>query len=97
VTSTVKGLAELFKTEGAPGSSNTCGALENDPDFVECGYARRTLPPGVVLDRTSGLITGTPRAAATRVPYTITASSPAGNTSFVLLLAVSAPSPRGAY
>ena len=52
------------------------------------------LPPGVVLDGTSGLITGTPHVARTLAPYTITASSLAGNTSFVFLLDVAAPSPR---
>lgn len=51
------------------------------------------LPPGVVLDSTSGLITGTPRAARALAPYTITASSLAGNTNFVFLLGVAAPSP----
>jgi large repetitive protein len=53
------------------------------------------LPAGVVLDSTSGLIAGTPSVARTLAPYTITASSQAGNTSFVFLLAVAAPSPRG--
>ena len=52
------------------------------------------LPPGVLLDSTSGLITGTPSVATTLAPYTITASSLAGNTSFVFLLDVSAASPR---
>ena len=51
------------------------------------------LPAGVVLDSTSGLITGTPSVARTLSPYTITASSQAGNTSFIFLLAVAAPSP----
>jgi large repetitive protein len=51
------------------------------------------LPAGVVLDSTSGLITGTPSVARTLAPYTITASSQAGNTSFIFLLAVAAPSP----
>jgi hypothetical protein len=51
------------------------------------------LPAGVVLDSTSGLIAGTPSAARTLAPYTITASSQAGNTSFIFLLAVAAPSP----
>jgi hypothetical protein len=51
------------------------------------------LPPGVVLDSTSGLITGTPSVARTLAPYTITARSQAGNTSFIFLLAVAAPSP----
>jgi hypothetical protein len=51
------------------------------------------LPAGVVLDSTSGLIAGTPSVARTLAPYTITASSQAGSTSFILLLAVAAPSP----
>jgi hypothetical protein len=51
------------------------------------------LPAGVALDSTSGLITGTPSVARRLAPYTITASSQAGNTSFILLLAVAAPSP----
>ena len=50
------------------------------------------LPAGVVLDSTSGLITGTPSVARTLTPYTITASSQAGNTSFIFLLSVVAPS-----
>jgi Putative Ig domain len=51
------------------------------------------LPDGVVLDSRSGLIAGTPSVASTLAPYTITASSQAGNTSFIFLLAVAAPSP----
>jgi large repetitive protein len=51
------------------------------------------LPAGVILDSRSGLITGTPSVARTLAPYTITASSQAGNTSFIFLLAVAAPSP----
>lgn len=55
------------------------------------------LPPGVMLDSTSGLITGTPRVARAIAPYTITASSLAGSTSFVLLLGVSARPPRSSH
>jgi Putative Ig domain len=51
------------------------------------------LPAGVVLDGASGLIAGTPSVASTLAPYTITASSQAGSTSFIFLLAVAAPSP----
>ena len=51
------------------------------------------LPPGVALDSKSGVIAGTPSAATTLAPYTITASSQAGSSSFILLLAVTAPSP----
>lgn len=50
------------------------------------------LPAGVLLDSTSGLIAGTPSVPRTLAPYTITASSQAGNTSFIFLLAVVAPS-----
>jgi Putative Ig domain len=52
------------------------------------------LPPGVALDSKSGVIAGTPSAASTLAPYAITASSQAGSTSFVFLMAVSAPSPN---
>jgi Putative Ig domain len=52
------------------------------------------LPPGVALDSKSGVIAGTPSAASSLAPYTITASSLPGNTSFIFLLAVAAPSPR---
>ena len=55
------------------------------------------LPPGVVLDSTSGVIAGTPSVARTLAPYTITASSLAGSTSFVLLLSVIAPSARSGH
>jgi hypothetical protein len=50
------------------------------------------LPAGLILDSRSGLITGTPNVARALAPYTITASSQAGNTSFIFLLAVAAPS-----
>jgi hypothetical protein len=49
------------------------------------------LPPGVALDSKSGVIAGTPRAPSPLAPYTITASSLPGNTSFILLLTVDAP------
>ena len=49
------------------------------------------LPPGVVLDNTSGIITGTPSVARVLAPYTITASSLAGSTSFIFLMSVAAP------
>jgi hypothetical protein len=52
-----------------------------------------TLPLGIVLNSTSGILSGTPREAKNLEPYTITASSLAGDTRFILLLAVtSAPS-----
>jgi Putative Ig domain len=51
------------------------------------------LPAGVTLDGSTGLIMGTPRTATKLIPYTITASSQAGSTSFILLFAVSDRSP----
>jgi len=50
------------------------------------------LPAGVMLDSTSGLIAGTPTVARALTAYTITASSQAGSTNFILLFAVAAPS-----
>ncbi len=50
------------------------------------------LPSGVALDSKSGVIAGTPSATSSLAPYTITASSLPGNTSFIFLLAVVAPS-----
>jgi hypothetical protein len=55
------------------------------------------LPAGVVLDSASGLIAGTPSVARRLAPYTITASNQAGNTRFIFLLAVAAPSPGSSH
>ena len=54
-----------------------------------------TLPPGMVLNSTSGILSGTPSEARNLAPYTITANSLAGNTRFILLLTVT-PAPPGA-
>jgi hypothetical protein len=56
-----------------------------------------TLPPGIVLSSTSGIVSGMPREARSLAAYTITASSLAGSTRFVLLLTVAAPSPRSGH
>jgi hypothetical protein len=63
--------------------------------IVEHYSVTPALPAGLVLDSASGLITGTPSVARAMAPYTITASSQAGNTSFIFLLAVAAPPPGG--
>jgi hypothetical protein len=55
------------------------------------------LPPGVALDSKSGVIAGTPSAASTLAPYTVTASSQAGSSGFILLLTVAAPSSRSGH
>jgi hypothetical protein len=82
--SPVKAIAGAALTPLRPGISGT----------VEHYAVTPALPPGVVLDSTSGLITGTPSVARALAPYTITASSLAGHTSFVFLLDVSAQAPR---
>src|ERR1700722_4476188 len=55
------------------------------------------LPPGVALDSKNGFIAGTPSAASSLAPYTITASSQAGNANFILLLTVAVPSSRSGH
>jgi large repetitive protein len=55
------------------------------------------LPPGVALDSRSGVIAGTPSAASSLAPYTITASSLLGKTSFILMFTVAAPSSRSGH
>jgi Putative Ig domain len=52
------------------------------------------LPPGIVLNGSSGVLSGTPTEARTVAPYTITAESLAGSTRFVLVLTVT-PSRSG--
>ena len=47
------------------------------------------LPPGLVLDGSSGILSGTPTEARSVAPYTITADSLAGTARFVLVLTVS--------
>jgi len=64
---------------------------------VEHYSATPTLPPGVSLDSRSGVIAGTPSASSSLSPYTITASSQAGNTRFIILLTVVAPSSRSGH
>jgi hypothetical protein len=52
------------------------------------------LPSGMVLNNTSGILSGTPNEARNLAPYTITANSLAGNTRFILLLTVTPAPPR---
>jgi hypothetical protein len=53
------------------------------------------LPRGIVLNGSSGILSGTPTEARSVAPYTITADSLAGTTRFVLVLTVT-PSRLGA-
>ena len=64
---------------------------------VEHYAASPTLPPGIALNLTSGIVSGVPREARSLAAYTITASSLAGSTCFILLLTVAAPSPRSSH
>jgi hypothetical protein len=52
------------------------------------------LPPGLVLNGSSGILSGTPTEARSLSPYTITADSLAGSSRFVLVLTVT-PSQSG--
>ncbi|HEY2779475.1 MAG TPA: Ig domain-containing protein [Steroidobacteraceae bacterium] len=49
-----------------------------------------SLPAGLVIDPTTGVISGTPTAAAAQANYTITAANATGSVSFQLSLTVSA-------
>ena len=72
----------------APLSPSIAGTVEH--------YAvSPTLPPGILLDSASGILSGTPTEARNLAPYTITANSLAGNTRFILLLTVT-PARSGA-
>lgn len=53
------------------------------------------LPAGMELDGVSGVIKGNPERATQLAPYSVTASSQAGSTSFVFWFAVLEPSPAG--
>lgn len=48
------------------------------------------LPSGIVLDTTTGVISGTPTAATAQATYTVSASNTFGTTTFGLVLTVAA-------
>jgi hypothetical protein len=50
-----------------------------------------TLPPGLSISASTGVISGTPTAVAAAANYTVTASNSAGNTTAVLNITVIAP------
>jgi hypothetical protein len=54
------------------------------------------LPAGLTLNSSTGVITGTPSAAAATATYTVTATNSAGSTNFVLTLTVNPPLAIGA-
>ncbi|MGB8692146.1 MAG: putative Ig domain-containing protein, partial [Steroidobacteraceae bacterium] len=53
------------------------------------------LPAGLVLNRRSGVISGTPTAVSAPAPYVISAANTAGSTSFSLVLSVNSAAPTG--
>ena len=53
------------------------------------------LPPGLTLDATSGLISGTPTTVAAQASFTITATNNVGSTTFDLLITINPPAPSG--
>jgi len=56
--------------------------------FVTNYVVSPTLPPGLTLNASSGVISGTPTKTAANSTYTITASNAAGSTSFAVQLEV---------
>lgn len=54
------------------------------------------LPPGLRLDGTTGVITGTPTSARAQSSYTVTATNAAGSTTAALSIRVQAPPPPSA-
>lgn len=54
-----------------------------------------SLPAGLTLNASTGLISGTPTAVSSSTSYVITASNASGNTSFTLSLAVNPAAPTG--
>jgi hypothetical protein len=62
------------------------------------GYAANpALPPGLELNATSGVISGTPTAITAKAQYTVTASNSDGSTSAQLALVVNDKSPAVSY
>jgi hypothetical protein len=89
VTEPPRDLAYLSPAKGIVGAAIT-PLSPQIAGTVEHYAVTPALPAGLVLDGANGLISGTPSVARPLAPYTITASSQAGNTSFIFLLAVAA-------
>jgi hypothetical protein len=56
-----------------------------------------SLPPGLTLNTTTGVISGTPTQLSTATNYTITASNSSGSTTFIISIAVSAVADNTLY
>ncbi len=55
--------------------------------------ASPTLPAGLAISANTGVISGTPTAAAAQASYTVTAANGGGSTQFILSITVVAPAP----
>lgn len=88
------GLTYASPVNGTVGAALTplVPSLSGDADSF---YVQPALPTGLVLDSTTGVVSGTPTSARVPATYTITVSNQGGaSTTFDLLLAV-APPPAG--
>jgi hypothetical protein len=56
-----------------------------------------SLPPGLTLNTTTGVISGTPTQLSTATNYTITASNSSGSTTFIISIAVSTVADNTVY
>jgi uncharacterized protein (TIGR02145 family) len=67
----------------------------NEPSYngiVDTFRVSPTLPAGLTINQTTGVITGTPTTAVSSQDYTITAKNRAGTTTFALNITVNGPS-----
>ena len=54
-----------------------------------------TLPAGLILDGSTGVISGTPTAVSAQTSYTVTASNSGGSTTAAVQISVTLPAPTG--
>ncbi len=73
------------------GTAITANGPSSGGGAVVSYTASPTLPEGLVLNPTTGVITGTPTVASAQATYVITASNPGGSASVGLVLTVVAP------
>ena len=73
------------------GSAITANTPSSSGGAVVSYTASPTLPAGLSLNPTTGVMTGTPTVASAQASYVVTASNPGGSTSVGLVLSVGAP------
>ena len=69
-----------------------CSSLRRDPNGDELGYGASGLPPGLTLDATTGLISGTPSATG-NYNVVVAASDGINTASAVFLWTIADPAP----